>query len=209
MRRLSDRLFTALIYLLAALSFVALIFVIYFITREALPLFREVSPAEFLFGTRWMPIGYTGEPSFGIFNFIAATIGVSLLAILIALFFSIGAAAFLCCSVEERTRQGIYSVIDLLAGIPSVVYGFIGIVVLLKIFFRAGVHTGSCVLAAGILLGGGASNLAERLRWGSVRDYVRFPKVPGPLGRYVYNLADGAVALGAAVLLAKRQRREQ
>ncbi len=64
-------------------------------------------------------------------------------------------------------------------------------------------------LAAGILLGGGASNLAERLRWGSVRDYVRFPKVPGPLGRYVYNLADGAVALGAAVLLAKRQRREQ
>ena len=152
MRRLSDRLFTALIYLLAALSFVALIFVIYFITREALPLFREVSPAEFLFGIRWMPIGYTGEPSFGIFNFIAATIGVSLLAILIALFFSIGAAAFLCCSVEERTRQGIYSVIDLLAGIPSVVYGFIGIVVLLKIFFRAGVHTGSCVLAAGILL---------------------------------------------------------
>ena len=103
-------------------------------------------------GDRWMPIGYTGEPSFGIFNFIAATAAVSFLAIIIALFISIGAASFLCLCTGEGTREGIYSVIDLLAGIPSVVYGFIGIVVLLKIFFRVGVHTGSCVLAASILL---------------------------------------------------------
>lgn len=61
--------------------------------------------------------------------------------------------------------------------------------------------------AAGLVLGGGLSNLWERLRRGRVYDYLRFPRAPGPLGRYVYNLADLAVFLGAAGLLAGRRRR--
>lgn len=60
--------------------------------------------------------------------------------------------------------------------------------------------------AAGLVLGGGLSNLWERLRRGRVYDYLRFPRAPGPLGRYVYNLADLAVFLGAAGLLAGRRR---
>ncbi len=61
--------------------------------------------------------------------------------------------------------------------------------------------------AAGLVLGGGLSNLWERLRYGRVYDYLRFPWVPGPLGRYVYNLADLALVLGAAGLLLGRRRR--
>lgn len=62
--------------------------------------------------------------------------------------------------------------------------------------------------AAGLVLGGGLSNLWERLRYGRVYDYLRFPRVPGPLGRYVYNLADLALFLGAAgLLLGHRHRR--
>lgn len=61
--------------------------------------------------------------------------------------------------------------------------------------------------AAGLVLGGGLSNLWERLRYGRVYDYLRFPRVPGPLGRYVYNLADLALFLGAAGLLLGRRRR--
>ena len=61
--------------------------------------------------------------------------------------------------------------------------------------------------AAGLILGGGLSNLWERLRHGRVYDYLRFPKAPGPLGRYVYNLADLALFLGAAELLLGRRRR--
>ncbi|MFQ9702643.1 MAG: hypothetical protein ACLR0U_11105 [Enterocloster clostridioformis] len=49
----------------------------YFIVKEALPTFDEVAVPDFLLGQRWMPIAYTGEPSFGIFNFIAATLYVS------------------------------------------------------------------------------------------------------------------------------------
>ncbi|WP_300638328.1 signal peptidase II, partial [uncultured Oscillibacter sp.] len=59
----------------------------------------------------------------------------------------------------------------------------------------------------GLVAGGGLSNLWERLRRGRVYDYLRFPKAPGPLGRYVYNLADLAIFLGAAGLLLGRRRR--
>lgn len=63
--------------------------------------------------------------------------------------------------------------------------------------------------AAGLALGGGLSNLLERLRHGRVYDYLRFPRAPGPLGRYVYNLADLAIFLGAAGLLAGHIRRRR
>ncbi len=61
-------------------------------------------------------------------------------------------------------------------------------------------------LAVGLLLGGGASNLSERVRHGRVYDYVQFPKAPGRLRRYVFNLADFAI-LGGGLLLLRRNRK--
>lgn len=150
-RRL-DFVWSAVVHLLTALAVLALAFVLYFIVHEALPTFQEVSVADFLLGQRWMPVDYTGETAFGIFNFIVATLYVSFVAMVLALAVGLGAAIFLSCVAGERVRSILYPFVDLLAGIPSVVYGFIGLVVLVKIFLRAGVHTGSCVLAAGILL---------------------------------------------------------
>lgn len=147
-----DATFSALIYFLTVLTVLALAFVIYFIVREALPTFAEVSVRDFLFGNVWMPIDYTGFTAFGIFNFIAATVYVSLLAMLFAAIVGLGSALFLSCVATQRMRDVLYPFIDLLAGIPSVIYGFIGLAVLVKYFIKAGVHTGSCVLAAGILL---------------------------------------------------------
>lgn len=152
MRRKLNLLFSLFIYILTALAVLTLGFVIYFIVKEALPLFSEVSVGEFLLGTRWMPIAYTGSVSFGIFNFIAATVYVSFTAMVLAVGVGLGASVFLSCVATDRMRGILYPFVDLLAGIPSVIYGFIGLSVLVKIFIKAGVHTGSCVLAAGILL---------------------------------------------------------
>ena len=55
-------------------------------------------------------------------------------------------------------------------------------------------------IGAGLALGGGLSNLWERLRHGKVLDYLRFPVLPGKLGKVVYNLADLALFLGALLL---------
>lgn len=152
MRKILNHTFSAVIYAFTAVAVMSLAFVIYFIVKEALPLFSEVSLTEFLFGQKWMPIDYTGVVSFGIFNFIAATVYVSLVAMLIASVVGLGTAMYLSCAASEKLRGILYPFIDLLAGIPSVIYGFIGLNVLVKLFLKAGVHTGSCVLAAGILL---------------------------------------------------------
>ena len=84
MNKQLNALFSVLIKALTALTVMVLAFVIYFIVKEALPTFDEVAVPDFLLGRRWMPIAYTGEPSFGIFNFIAATLYVSLVAMVLA-----------------------------------------------------------------------------------------------------------------------------
>ena len=152
MRRCKNRIFSGVILAMTILTVLILAFVIYFIVKEALPTFQEVKLTDFLFGQRWMPIAYTGEVSFGIFNFIMATLYVSFVALVIAVFVGLGAAVFLSCVASERMRGILYPFVDLLAGIPSVIYGFIGLAILVKYFIRLGIPTGSCVLAAGILL---------------------------------------------------------
>lgn len=62
-------------------------------------------------------------------------------------------------------------------------------------------------LGVGLALGGGLSNLLERLRRGSVYDYVQFPRAPGRLKRYVFNLADFAILLGSLLLALRKKRR--
>ena len=152
MRRWKNRIFSGVILAMTILTVLILAFVIYFIVKEALPTFQEVKLTDFLFGQRWMPIAYTGEVSFGIFNFIMATLYVSFVALVIAVFVGLGAAVFLSCVASERMRGILYPFVDLLAGIPSVICGFIGLAILVKYFIRLGIPTGSCVLAAGILL---------------------------------------------------------
>lgn len=152
MRALLDKSFKLIIALLTALAFLALGFVLFFIVKESLPLFEEVPLTEFLFGQRWMPIAMVGETSFGIFNFIMSTLYVSLLAMVFATVLGVGAAVFLSCVASEKARSLLYPCIDLLAGIPSVIYGFIGLVTLVPLFRKFGVQTGACVLAAAILL---------------------------------------------------------
>lgn len=67
-------------------------------------------------------------------------------------------------------------------------------------------HRGASRLGAGLVLGGGLSNLVERLARGKVYDYVQFPKAPGRLKHYVYNLADFAVFFGLVLLLFRRKQ---
>ncbi|MCI9644510.1 MAG: signal peptidase II [Oscillibacter sp.] len=58
-----------------------------------------------------------------------------------------------------------------------------------------------CPLGTGLMLGGGASNLRERLAEGRVCDYLQFPRAPGPWNRYAFNLADLCVFSGGALCL--------
>ncbi len=140
--------------LAAAFSTAVLLgFMILFIVRESIPLFREVSLTEFLLGDVWRPISFTSSaPSFGIRNMILSTLYVSLLAAGISLIVSVGTAICLSCVAGPGVRMIMYALIDLLAGIPSVIYGFVGMVVLVRWFQDLGRTSGESILAAALVL---------------------------------------------------------
>ena len=148
----ADRLQTILITFLCVACAAALAWVVLTVAVQAWPVVGEVGVGAFLLGSDWMPVDFGGGASFGIANFIAATLLTSAVALAMALFVAIGCALFLSCSASTALRTVLCGAIDLLAGIPSVVYGFVGLEVLVPAFIDAGVPSGNCILAASIVL---------------------------------------------------------
>lgn len=152
MNKNSEKIFKTIVKALTILSVSMLLFVVYYIVKESIPVFTEVSFIEFVSGTEWMPIDFGFGTKFGIRYFILGTIMVSFVAVIISMIISIGISLFLTINVNSRMRKNIFAIIDLLSGIPSVVYGFIALELLTPLFFRLGVKTGNCVLLASIVL---------------------------------------------------------
>jgi len=92
----------------------------------------NISITDFFFGKEWMPTS-TPAPLFGVLPLIMGTLWVSFFAILIAMPLGMGVAIFLSELANERMRKILKPTIELLAGIPSVVYGFFGLVVLVPL----------------------------------------------------------------------------
>lgn len=95
----------------------------------------SITPEDFFGGREWMPTA-TPAPQFGVLPLILGTLWVSFCAILIALPLGVGVAIYLSELAGERMRKILKPAIELLAGIPSVVYGFFGLVVLVPMIQR-------------------------------------------------------------------------
>ena len=152
MRKLEDRIFQSIMGLFALLTVLLLAFLIYFIFQESLPAIREVGLKDLLLGDQWRPLIYKDAPSYGMRNMILSTLYVSALAVLFALVIGVGCALFLACRATEHQRMLVMPYIDLLASIPSVIYGFIGLYIVVKFFEKLGRATGESILAGGIVL---------------------------------------------------------
>ncbi|MEJ5223902.1 MAG: phosphate ABC transporter permease subunit PstC [Anaerolineales bacterium] len=132
----------------SAIVFVALIF--YFLLREGLPTLGEVPLAE-LFSARWYPI----EGYYGILPLISGSLIVTLGAALVAVPFGLGTAIFISEIAPRWAREILKPLVELLGGLPSVVLGFLGILVLspyLRVLLD--LPTGLTALAGSLLLGG-------------------------------------------------------
>ena len=151
-RKLENSLFLFVVYAFLFLSIGILSFFFLFLAKESLPLFESISLPSFLFSSKWNPMAFTGTASFGIFHFLMGSISVSFLALLFSTILSLGCSIFFAFYFWEKGRRILYPLLDLLSGIPSVVYGFIGLTVGKPLFLKMGVSTGSCVLLASILL---------------------------------------------------------
>ncbi len=132
----------------SAILFVALIF--FFLVREGVPTFAEVD-LKSLLSIRWYPI----EDYFGILPLITGSLIVTIGAGLIAVPFGIGTAVYISEIAPRWMREILKPIVELLGGLPSVVLGFLGILVLspfLRVFLD--LPTGLTALAGSILLGG-------------------------------------------------------
>ena len=132
--------------------------IIAFIPEKYLPkgpkilLTGNISIAHFFGGTEWMPTA-TPAAQFGVLPMVLGTLWVSIFAILIALPLGLGVAIYLSELSGERTRKILKPTIELLAGIPSVVYGFFGLVVLVPMIQKAfHLPVGETALAGSVIL---------------------------------------------------------
>ena len=113
---------------------------------------RSISPKEVFAGPEWFPTA-TPAPLFGMWPLLAGTLWVSLFAILFALPFGISIAVYMSEVASERVRGFLKPVIELLNGIPSVVYGFFGLIIIVPLLQQVfGLPVGESGLAGSIVL---------------------------------------------------------
>lgn len=135
----------------AFLAFFTMAMIIYYLIESSLPAFLQINIGLFDIDGQWRPL--SSNPSYNILPMILATLFVSFLGVGIALPFGVGAAMFLNFYIRRKIAAFFLSLIDMLAGLPSVIFGFLGLVLLVKWFeSHPGMTTGESVLAAGILL---------------------------------------------------------
>jgi phosphate transport system permease protein len=111
----------------AFLSVLILGLIVIFLFREGVPLFREVSISKFLFGSLWYPT--YDPPEYGIWPLVVGSVIVTLLACLIAVPLGVLSAIYISEIAPASIKEVLKSVIELLAGLPSVVLGFFGMVI--------------------------------------------------------------------------------
>lgn len=146
-----DKLFKLIIKVIAIISLSLIALIVLFIFKESIALFKDYSFTKFIFSKEWNPLSDPVE--LGILPMILSTLYISFLAILIATPIAIGAALYISFFVNKKLKNLIHSFISILAGIPSVIYGFIGLLVVVKfIEITFNKESGESVLAGAIVL---------------------------------------------------------
>lgn len=138
------------VFLLAAtLSILAVGLICVFLFANGVPAIGEIGVFDFLLGQKWKP----GNNIFGIFPMIVGSVYVTAGAIIVGVPLGILCAVFLAWFCPKKLYKIIKPAVELLAGIPSIVYGFFGLVVLVPIMQNLFGGSGKGVLTASILLG--------------------------------------------------------
>jgi phosphate transport system permease protein len=127
-RRLKESAIKKFFAFVAMLSLLTLAMIVYFLFQEGLPIFGLTSVSDFLFGPLWYPT--YDPPTYGIWPLIVGSIVVTVLACLIAVPFGILSAIYISEIAPQQLKEVLKAVIELLAGLPSVVLGFFGMVIM-------------------------------------------------------------------------------
>ncbi len=181
--RVAERLIEGMLFLCAALSVLTTVGIIAVLAIETVEFLREVPIVEFLTGTDWTPL--FASPRFGVLPLVVGTILVSAIAMIVALPMGLLSAIYLSEYAPPGIRRVIKPTLEILAGVPTVVYGYFALMFVTPLLQRylpglAGFNALSPGIVMGIMILPLVSSLSE--------DAMR--AVPG-------GLREGAYALGA------------
>ncbi len=126
------------LFLVTSASMLAVIFIVFFIARDALPFFHLRGIKEFFTGIQWYPAG--NPPEFGALAIIFGSMTVTVLSALIAVPLAIFSAISLSDILPFSVRQAVKPIIEIIAAIPSVAYGFFALVILAPLLQQKGGH---------------------------------------------------------------------
>lgn len=149
MQKVKEGIMHALFLICACVSILAVVLICVYLFASGVPAIGEIGVTDFLFGTKWKPSsGY-----YGIFPMIIGSILVTGIAVVIGVLIGILCAVFMSHYCPKKLYRFVKPAINLLAGIPSIVYGFFGLVVIVPIMKELFGGSGKSLLTAGILLG--------------------------------------------------------
>lgn len=135
--------------LIACVSIVAVLIICVFLFANGIPAIAEIGPVKFLLGKVWRP----GNDLYGIFPYILGSIYITAGAIVIGVPIGIFTAVYMARFCNKTVYRFLKPATDLMAGIPSVIYGFFGMVVIVPFVRDTFGGRGSSILTASILLG--------------------------------------------------------
>ena len=148
MTNLSEKVMRIIFMLSATVSILAVIVICYFLAGQGLPAMVEIGVSDFLTGTLWKPL----EGHFGIFPMIVGSIYVTAGAIILGVPVGLLCAIFMAKFCPRRLYSVLKPAVDLLAGIPSIVYGIFALMVIVPVVQELTGTSGKGILTASIML---------------------------------------------------------
>jgi phosphate transport system permease protein len=183
-RRLGEDVVKVVLAVCALVSVATTVGIVVALFVPAFEFFQEVSIVDFLTGTNWAPL--FEPPSFGVLQLVSGTVNVTLIASAVAMPFGLGAAIYLSEYASPRTRGILKPALEILAGIPTIVFGYFALTFMTPLLRDLGIevdvfNTLSAGLVMGVMLVPTVASLSE-----------------DAMGAVPRDLRDGAYALGAA-----------
>lgn len=146
-----EKLMESIFFISACASIISVILICFFIFANGIPAISQIGVFKFLLGKDWSPSNI--PPSFGILPMILGSLYVTIGAIIIGVPIGILTAIYLAKFCPKKLYKYLKPAVNLMAGIPSIVYGFFGLVVLVPITRKIFGGTGNSIITASILLG--------------------------------------------------------
>jgi phosphate transport system permease protein len=141
-----------IIFILSLFSIISLLMIVLILFRESYHSIKEIGILNMISGKEWYPTD-NENPSFGFFPLIYASVYISLLSLFFSLPLGLAFAIYISELASERTKSFLKIGVELISTIPSVVFGFIGVAILVPLVQKIfNLSTGYCLLTASIVL---------------------------------------------------------